>query len=346
MALKVEIDQWQEAVACYERNDYEGALTIFKGLSESAKINFNIGLVHDALEDYEAAFDAYEAALNLDNYMSIAHFQKGNCKYYLEKYEDAVEDFERAFIYLRGNLMLNYSQLGMDHTLYSCEIAYNKALCHTALEETAKFKEEIMYAMVNKQIDEHDSVIPRAVKVDGKDCKLFRLPKAAIFKPAENKTKNTKKVDYLGKSKVVGSADDKDTFTGFAGKQAKEKEKDIPVSPTNSQGSAEKKNLEKETKDKKKGSRKDKDEDRKSRDKRKSSKKEKTITPPAEEVNRPASLNMELIDNDMSAQYPPSTICASTPNTNAGHPDKLSPRPRVPLPPGKVIIPSSFTQIL
>ncbi|KAI9294499.1 hypothetical protein K502DRAFT_342376 [Neoconidiobolus thromboides FSU 785] len=222
MALKVEIEQWQEAVKCFEEENYSEALSIFQDLPESFRVALNIGLVYDAMDDIENSLKSFETAVGIDQYSAIGHYCKGNARFKLESYEEAIEDYDKSFQYLRGNLLINYAQLGLDHTLYSCEVAYNRSLCYSRLENKAKFKEDIMYAMVNKQLDSHSAIIPKAVKKDGKECEPILLPKGSIFRPAETKSKNTKKVDYLGKSKVIGAQDDKDSFTGFAGKQAKE----------------------------------------------------------------------------------------------------------------------------
>lgn len=46
----------------------------------------------------------------------------------LGRFEDAVADFEHAHLYLRGNLTIDYNQLGLKFRLYSCEVLFNKGL--------------------------------------------------------------------------------------------------------------------------------------------------------------------------------------------------------------------------
>lgn len=52
------------------------------------------------------------------------------------------------------------------------------------------------------------------------------MPFGAIFRPIESKVKNTKKVDYLGKAKVVSAAGDQNTSTGFQGAEKKKAEEE------------------------------------------------------------------------------------------------------------------------
>lgn len=38
------------------------------------------------------------------------------------RYQKAIEDFDLAMKNLRGNLLIDYKQLGLMHKLYSCEV--------------------------------------------------------------------------------------------------------------------------------------------------------------------------------------------------------------------------------
>jgi hypothetical protein len=39
------------------------------------------------------------------------------------RFVDALKDFELALTHLRGNLLIDYKQLGLQYKLYSCEVS-------------------------------------------------------------------------------------------------------------------------------------------------------------------------------------------------------------------------------
>lgn len=56
MSFLSTLRQWDQAVACVDQGDVETALRTFLDISEkNSKISFNIGCLHLAKEDFEAA---------------------------------------------------------------------------------------------------------------------------------------------------------------------------------------------------------------------------------------------------------------------------------------------------
>lgn len=56
---------------------------------------------------------------------------------------------------------------------------------------------------------------------DAIDMSPYDISTSLIFRPQKDNVKNAKKVNYLGKSKVVAGSDSKDSFAGFSGRQKK-----------------------------------------------------------------------------------------------------------------------------
>ncbi|KAF9962430.1 hypothetical protein BGZ70_008040, partial [Mortierella alpina] len=217
--LKYELDQWNEGVIAFDQGLYEDALEIFEPIADSAKIHFNIGVVLATLGDFEGASAAYTLATKLDQYLAIAYFQNGVANVALEDYAKALTCFHDAFLYLRGNMVIDYTQLGLDFKLYSCQVLYNRALCYIEVGELDLGMTDLWRATREKQTKDHD-LLDQALRDKGQDCTVFTVPQGVLYRPPESKVKNSKKKDYLGNSKVIAAIDATDSFAGFQGKSA------------------------------------------------------------------------------------------------------------------------------
>ncbi|KAF9903387.1 hypothetical protein EC991_003842, partial [Linnemannia zychae] len=189
-------------------------------IADSAKIHFNIGVVLTTLGDFEGASAAFTRATNLDQFLAIAYFQNGVANVALEDYGKALSCFHDAFLYLRGNMVIDYTQLGLDFKLYSCQVLFNRALCYLELGEHDLGMTDMWRATREKQTKAHD-MLDQALRDKGQDCTVFTVPQGVLYRPAESKVKNAKKKDYLGNSKVIAALDARDGSTpGFTGKSA------------------------------------------------------------------------------------------------------------------------------
>ncbi|KAI9501519.1 hypothetical protein BX070DRAFT_227986 [Coemansia spiralis] len=216
MALKAELEQWHQAVEFFDQQDYDSALDVFSTIADSAKIHFNIGLILGRKGDHNAAIDAYSKALELDQYLVVAYFQRGVAKMVLQRNDESLEDFNNALKYLRDNPFIDYTQLGLDYKVYTCEVLYNRALCFFCLGQENHAHADL--ADASKHIkEERHSWVKKAIESKGMDCPLYCVPKGVIYRPSASKLKSTKKIDFLGSAKVIASADGKDNFTGFKG---------------------------------------------------------------------------------------------------------------------------------
>ncbi|KAJ3411428.1 hypothetical protein HDV05_002210 [Chytridiales sp. JEL 0842] len=139
---------------------------------------------------------------------------------------EAMADFTDALAYLRGNLLIDYTQLGVPFKLYACEVSYNRGLCFAAVGQVDACMADFDDADRTRPLDSKTdySRISEALDLGERApeyCKPFYVPSSLIFRPPEGKIKNTKKVNYLGNSKVVASVDERDGFTGFSGTKLK-----------------------------------------------------------------------------------------------------------------------------
>lgn len=152
----------------------------------------------------------------MDNYLVVAYVQRGVSKMVLQRNKESMNDFNNALKYLRSNEYIDYTQIGLDHKVYSCEVLYNRALCYFCLGQKRDAQMDLANAS-QRTMEKKHSLIKKAVESSGLDCPLFCVPKGIIYRPSASKLKSTKKIDFLGSAKVIASADGKDNFTGFKG---------------------------------------------------------------------------------------------------------------------------------
>jgi hypothetical protein len=216
MSLKAELETWANALNAYDRDDYDGALSLFQPIADSSKILFNMGIIYATLGEHEAAVEQFIAATGLDQYLAVAYFQCGVSNFLLGRYELALKDFDEAFLYLRGNQAINYEQLGLKFKLFSAEVLFNKGLSSIYLNKVQEGLIDMEEARRDKATEEHN-VIDDAIADRGEGYTVFSIPVGVLYRPSEKKLKNSMPKDYMGKAKLVAASDAMDSYTTFSG---------------------------------------------------------------------------------------------------------------------------------
>jgi len=216
MSLKAELEIWSSALNAYDAQKFEEALELFSRIADSSKILTNIGLIYATIGEHERAIEHFITATQLDQYLAIGYFQCGVSNFLLTRYDLAYQNFEETFSYLRGNTAINYEQLGLKFRLFSCEVLFNQGLTLIYLGRVMEGMQLLDEARKVKVTDEH-VVIDEAIQDEGQGYTVFSIPVGVLYRPSENKIKNAKQKDYLGKAKLVATADATDVFTTFAG---------------------------------------------------------------------------------------------------------------------------------
>ncbi|KAJ3095928.1 hypothetical protein HDU97_006353 [Phlyctochytrium planicorne] len=164
-------------------------------------------------------------AITCDVYMAVSYFQRGVCFFMKRMLREALADFTDALAFLRGNLLIDYTQLGLPFKLYACEVSFNRGLCFAALRQTDAALADFDDALRTRPLDGGDyKVIDEAIHYSDRSheyCRPFEVPLKMLFRPPAGKVKNTEKINYLGKSKVVAAVDEGDNFAGFSGTKLK-----------------------------------------------------------------------------------------------------------------------------
>ncbi|KAM0196248.1 hypothetical protein ACHAPQ_003972 [Fusarium lateritium] len=220
MSLKQEIETWVAALGRYDNNEFEDALGEFGKIGDTSKILFNMGVIHATLGEHEKAVESYQRAIRLDQYLAVAYFQQGVSNFLLGDFEEALANFNDTLLYLRGNAMIDYAQLGLLFKLYSCEVLFNRGLCYIYLQQMDAGMQDLTYAVKEKVVEDHN-VIDDAIREQAEGYTVFSIPVGVVYRPNEAKVRNLKTKDYLGKARLVAASDRANAFTGFAGSEIK-----------------------------------------------------------------------------------------------------------------------------
>ncbi|RDL34993.1 Tetratricopeptide [Venustampulla echinocandica] len=220
MSLKQEIETWVKALAFYDENQFDEALKEFDVISDTSKILFNCGVIHATLGEHEKAVECYQRAVRLDQYLAVAYFQQGVSNFLVGDFEEALANFNDTLLYLRGNNMIDYAQLGLIFKLYSCEVLFNRGLCYIYLQQKEAGMQDFAFAVKEKVVEDHN-VIDDAIREEAEGYTVFSIPVGVVYRPNQAKVKNLKTKDYLGKARVVAASDRANAFTGFAGAEMK-----------------------------------------------------------------------------------------------------------------------------
>ena len=176
-----EIETWVSALERYDNNEFEESLKVFSAIPDTSKILFNCGVIHATLGEHAQAVclclrclshvnmsnisqvACYQRAVRLDQYLAVAYFQQGVSNFLVGDFEEALANFNDTLLYLRGNNMIDYAQLGLAFRLYSCEVLFNRGLCYIYLQQEEAGMQDFSFAVKEKVVEDHN-VIDEAIK--------------------------------------------------------------------------------------------------------------------------------------------------------------------------------------
>ncbi|KAI8372778.1 uncharacterized protein BYT42DRAFT_518823 [Radiomyces spectabilis] len=203
MALKFELEQWQNACNAFDSKDYDTAVKAFITMADNAKMHFNIGLIFATVNDHERALAAYSRAISMDPYFAVAYFQKGVSQFILNNMNEAMQDFDNAYQKLRGNQIINYQQLGLAFRLYACEVLFNRGICQLYLGKIDAGLTDLYHAQKAKMTEEHD-VIDQAVRDRGKGYSVYSIPPGVLYRPPESRLRQLHGMDMFSMVDKLG----------------------------------------------------------------------------------------------------------------------------------------------
>ncbi|KAL5011873.1 hypothetical protein ScPMuIL_010424 [Solemya velum] len=188
------------------------------------------------MNDNDMALKHLSNALRKDNILVIAYYQRGLVNFNLGKIGDAVQDFETCMTWMRGNVVIDYKQLGLLLKLYACEILYHQAVVYEHEGKTQTAKQKLELASEKEVEPKHKTIMKRAQHLmeTGQFAEIKPLPPpiSCVFTPPKALTQNMAKRDYIGKAEVVSSYEPGDQSVGFDGPRNVEERRAKTPSPT------------------------------------------------------------------------------------------------------------------
>ncbi|XP_059782129.1 NADPH oxidase activator 1 isoform X2 [Balaenoptera ricei] len=176
------VRDWHRGAQAVARGDWDCALRLFSSVPEPpARMSFNVGCVHLLAGDPEAALRAFDQAVTKDACMAVGFFQRGVANFQLERFREALSDFQRTLAQLRDNAAIDYTQLGLRFKLQAWEVLFSVAAVQSQLglwAEAARSLEGALAKGPEGARDDLDVALGQ-VQVRGRNrspCSLGRSP--------------------------------------------------------------------------------------------------------------------------------------------------------------------------
>ncbi|XP_033643066.1 histone-lysine N-methyltransferase 2D-like isoform X2 [Asterias rubens] len=199
------INIWHEGVLMFEKGQVGPALDqMLRIVEPSAKILFNIGVLHLKMGNVADADEVFQMVVVKDPHLAIGHFQHGNIQCQLNRPDQARRQYEKCMTSFRGHKFIDYKQLGLAYKLYEFEVLHNQAWAYNKLRQRETCLQLLKEAQGTRPETKHDGV-DNALKnaQAGAPFDIMKLPKGALFRPPKAKIDNVKKIDYLGQATVI-----------------------------------------------------------------------------------------------------------------------------------------------
>uniref|UniRef100_A0A8D0D0G0 NADPH oxidase activator 1 n=1 Tax=Sander lucioperca TaxID=283035 RepID=A0A8D0D0G0_SANLU len=188
---------WDEAVQAVDAKDWHGALSKLEEISEpTSRILFNAASAHLVLGQLALALKALDLAIAKDARLAVGFFQRAA----VMMLEEALSDCIWAQKHMRGNMVIDYRQLGLRFKLYSWQVLYNAAAvyCRMGLWEQAK---EVLLTASQERGGSRGGNIEVALDSREEVLAPLLVPEDVVFRPRKQDVEQLQQRDFLGKSK-------------------------------------------------------------------------------------------------------------------------------------------------
>ncbi|XP_070234701.1 NADPH oxidase activator 1 isoform X2 [Bos mutus] len=198
---------WHQGAQAVARGDWDCALRLFSSISEPpARVSFNVGCVHLLAGDPEAALRAFDQAVTKDACLAVGFLQRGVANFQLERFMEALSDFQRTLAQLRDNTAIDYTQLGLRFKLQAWEVLFNMAAVQSQLGLWAEAACSLGDAISKGPEGARNGLDVALGQVQQVPLQPRQVPRGEVFRPHRRHVEHLEPVDFLGKAKVLASA--------------------------------------------------------------------------------------------------------------------------------------------
>ncbi|XP_059782132.1 NADPH oxidase activator 1 isoform X5 [Balaenoptera ricei] len=197
------VRDWHRGAQAVARGDWDCALRLFSSVPEPpARMSFNVGCVHLLAGDPEAALRAFDQAVTKDACMAVGFFQRGVANFQLERFREALSDFQRTLAQLRDNAAIDYTQLGLRFKLQAWEVLFSVAAVQSQLGLWAEAARSLEGALAKGPEGARDDLDVALGQVQKQvPLQPRQVPRGEVFRPHRRHLAHLEPVDFLGKAK-------------------------------------------------------------------------------------------------------------------------------------------------
>uniref|UniRef100_A0A3Q3E7J0 NADPH oxidase activator 1 n=1 Tax=Labrus bergylta TaxID=56723 RepID=A0A3Q3E7J0_9LABR len=189
---------WDEAVQAVDAKDWEGSLAKLDQISEhSSRTLFNAASAHLALGELELAMKALDLTISKDQRLAVGFFQRAA----VMMLEEALSDCIWAQKHMRGNMVIDYRQLGLRFKLFSWQVLYNAAAVYCRMGQWEQSREVLLSASQERG-GVRGGNIEAALDSVMEVLAPLLVPEGVVFRPRKQEVEQLQQRDFLGKSKV------------------------------------------------------------------------------------------------------------------------------------------------
>ncbi|XP_034728572.1 NADPH oxidase activator 1 isoform X2 [Etheostoma cragini] len=134
----------------------------------------------------------------------------------IDRLEEALSDCIWAQKHMRGNMVIDYRQLGLRFKLYSWQVLYNAAAVYCRMGQWEQAKEVLLTASQERRGSRGGNIEVALDRVLREEVLApLLVPEDVVFRPRKQDVEQLQQRDFLGKSKVITSMIPNDDFGGF-----------------------------------------------------------------------------------------------------------------------------------
>ncbi|XP_061529135.1 NADPH oxidase activator 1 isoform X2 [Phycodurus eques] len=202
---------WNESVHAMDNKDWQGALEKLEQITEpTSHTLFNAASAHLCLGQLDSALKALDLTIVKDQRLSVAFFQRAAVMIQLDRLEEALSDCVWAQKHLRGNMVIDYRQLGLRYKLYSWQVLHNAAAVYCRMDQWEQARDILLSESQGGNLEMAlDSILREEIFAP------LLVPEGVVFRPRKKDVEQLKQRDFLGKAKVISSMIPNDDFGGF-----------------------------------------------------------------------------------------------------------------------------------
>ncbi|XP_019716518.1 NADPH oxidase activator 1 [Hippocampus comes] len=202
---------WNESVHAMDKKDWQGALQKLEQITEpTSRTLFNAASAHLCLGQLESALEALDLTIVKDQRLAVAFFQRAAVMMQLDRLNEALSDCVWAQKHLRGNMVIDYRQLGLRYKLYSWQVLHNAAAVYCRMDQWEQARDILMSQSQGGNLEMAlGSVLRKEILAP------LMVPEDVVFRPRKKDVEQLKQRDFLGKAKVISSMIPNDDFGGF-----------------------------------------------------------------------------------------------------------------------------------